>query len=63
MPRNRVLWAGPMETKLIEDMTRDELIEALYDTAEMLASYQTPAHSRAYGLGCAEMFRRGEKVY
>ena len=63
MPRNRVTWAGPTETKFVEDMTREELIEALYEAVEALARYQTPGHSRAIGLGAAEMMRRGEKLF
>ena len=47
--------------KDIEEMSREELIEALQSTGRLLATYQTPNHIRAHAFGSAEMLKRGER--
>jgi len=55
----------PMKTyymgKDIEQMSRQELIEALQSIVKMLGWYQAPERSRAFALGSVEMLKRGER--
>jgi hypothetical protein len=53
------MWRG----KRIEELTRDELIEALHLVASELEQHRTPAAIRAHALGCVEMLKRGERRF
>lgn len=49
-------WMG----ERIDTMPREKLLEIIDYLARQLSSYQTPAMSRAIGLGRAQMLIRGE---
>lgn len=52
-----VMWRD----KRLEDMTKDQLVEALREAARLLQFYQAPGWARAMALGTIEMMKRGEK--
>lgn len=53
---NQVYYMG----QPIREMSIEELRDAFEDIARQYMEMLTPQHGRAYGLGMAEMIRRGE---
>lgn len=52
-------WRG----KPLEELTREELIEAVKILGRFFQSETSPEMARAKALGCVEMMRRGERFY
>ena len=47
----------------VENLSKEELIEALNTMMKELASHRTPEAMRANSLGAVEMLKRGERRY
>ena len=52
-----VMWKG----KRIGDLSREELIEALFHYVARIEELESSKRTRAYALGMVEMVKRGEQ--